>query len=157
MALQVSTSPRGIQYMGKRISLGQAGDPDQAAACMVRSQKTGSGADKRSPAAVAAESNPVHAEALELLKTLPAHLVDMFRAIWEKPYFENERAGWIETQEGLEVNVVILRELGRPPSLIQNDLIEHKLCLRGATMPDMRMLLTHSAGALIKGEVRAVS
>jgi hypothetical protein len=100
------------------------------------------------------QANPVHAEARELMRTLPVQLRIMFIAIRHMADFEEQRAQWVEAEEGLEVCITMLRSLGRPPSVILDELMEHKLCLRRLpSPPGIRVLLSHAAGALLKGEV----
>jgi len=97
-------------------------------------------------------TNPAHAKARELLATLPPYVVDMFTAIHKKSDFEQVSGSWVEVEDGTEIAVTVLRELGRAPSQIMDDLEKYKLCIR---RNGKAMIVTQAAAALFKGEVHA--
>ena len=97
-------------------------------------------------------ANPVHAKALELLATLPPYVVEMFTAIHKKPNFEQVRSSWVEVEDGTEIAVTVLREIGRAPTVILDDLEKYKLCIRRT---GKAMVVSPAAAALFKGEVHA--
>jgi hypothetical protein len=102
--------------------------------------------------------NPVHVRARELLKSIPEHLAEILFAIRNKPDYEQLKEKWIETEEGLDVSIVALRDLGRAPSGIIDDFKKYGLIVRRYSSDNpirFALILKPEVAALIRGEVDA--
>jgi hypothetical protein len=122
--------------------------PDQAAAPETAPEQ----------AAEPVPENPVHVRARELLKSIPEHLAETLYAIRKKPDFERLKETWIESEEGLDITVMTLRELGRAPTLITEDFKKYGLIVRGYSSTNPKrtgLILKPEVAALIRGEVDA--
>jgi predicted Zn-ribbon and HTH transcriptional regulator len=58
----------------------------------------------------------------------------------------------VEVEDGTEIAVTVLREIGRAPTVILDDLEKYKLCIRRT---GKAMVVSPAAAALFKGEVHA--